>query len=329
MDEYNTTSLLSSRDEYVSRFVNLLTPHLIDGIKSIFKESVDICNKQKEPKKYLMTFQNYISRCKKWNAESIERERKRIVEKSGCVYLEDFIACVHIIQLKLLTSVRVGQKQKKIDIAIPKIDDFIGKCYTNISKKLYPAVYLFEIGIDPLTMQKNKREFETMVKESIINTIRDNIPIEPILRAYIDETVEDEYVEEVNEEIVNEKIDQDALNKLVENKTIEKEQLKRQQEDIERLKNEKERELRNNELNEQEQQMLSSSKEFNGMNDDDNSQENISISDASSVLSDLSYDYIDNSEINEEDNTDDDSIPKLKIFDNDVNNNIELEIEEL
>ena len=75
MDEYNTTSLLSSRDEYVSRFVNLLTPHLIDGIKSIFKESVDICNKQKEPKKYLMTFQNYISRCKKWNAESIERER--------------------------------------------------------------------------------------------------------------------------------------------------------------------------------------------------------------------------------------------------------------
>ena len=75
--------------------------------------------------------------------------------------------------------------------------------------------------------------------------------------------------------------------------------------------------------------MLSSSKEFNGMNDDDNSQENISISDASSVLSDLSYDYIDNSEINEEDNTDDDSIPKLKIFDNDVNNNIELEIEEL
>ena len=58
-------------------------------------------------------------------------------------------------------------------------------------------------------------------------------------------------------------------------------------------------------------------------------QENISISDASSVLSDLSYDYIDNSEINEEDNTDDDSIPKLKIFDNDVNNNIELEIEEL
>ena len=114
-----------------------------------------------------------------------------------------------------------------------------------------------------------------------------------------------------------------------ENKTIEKEQLKRQQEDIERLKNEKERELRNNELNEQEQQMLSSSKEFNGMNDDDNSQENISISDASSVLSDLSYDYIDNSEINEEDNTDDDSIPKLKIFDNDVNNNIELEIEEL
>ena len=43
----------------------------------------------------------------------IEEEKKRIIENSGCGYLEDLITCVHIIQLKALTCVRVGQKQKK------------------------------------------------------------------------------------------------------------------------------------------------------------------------------------------------------------------------
>ena len=44
---------------------------------------------------------------------------KKIVEESNCPYLED-IPRVHITQLKILTSIRVSQKQKKIDLDIPK-----------------------------------------------------------------------------------------------------------------------------------------------------------------------------------------------------------------
>ena len=40
---------------------------------------------------------------------------ERIIERSGCNYLEDLITCVHIIQLKVLTSIRVGNKQKKLN----------------------------------------------------------------------------------------------------------------------------------------------------------------------------------------------------------------------
>ena len=43
----------------------------------------------------------------------LKKRRKRIVENSGCGYLEDLITCVHIVQLKALTCVRVGQKQKE------------------------------------------------------------------------------------------------------------------------------------------------------------------------------------------------------------------------
>jgi hypothetical protein len=96
---------------------------------------------------------------------------------------------------------RVGQKQKKIDINIPKLNDFIHKSYINVARKIYKNVYLFEINIPPLLSQKNNRELEIIVQECILNSVRDSIPIESILRAYMDETIEEDVVEEIKEQI--------------------------------------------------------------------------------------------------------------------------------
>ena len=204
MDDFNVSALHESKNEWCARLVTLLTPLIIDGYKSILEEAIKLCIENNENDKYLMTFQNLISRIPKWNAQIIETERKRICEKSGCNYLEDLVTCVHIIQLKVLTAMRVGQKQKKIDINVTKLDDFIHKTYVNVARKVYKNVYLFEVGIQPLQIQKNHRELEIIVQECILNTVRESIPVETILKAYLDETVEEDVVEEVKEEIINE-----------------------------------------------------------------------------------------------------------------------------
>jgi hypothetical protein len=107
---------------------------------------------------------------------------------------------------------RVGQKQKKIDIVIPKLDDFIHKVYINVARKVYKNVYLFEINIQPLQVQKNYRELEIIVQECILNTLRENIPVEAILKAYMDESVEEDVTEEIKEEITHEPIIQPLEN---------------------------------------------------------------------------------------------------------------------
>ena len=190
MDDYSIASLNESKNEWCIRLVNILTYHIIDGFKSIFSEAWKICKDDDEMEKYLMTFQNLLSKIPEWNETIIETERSRIIEKSNCNYIEDLLTCVHIIQLKALTCVRVSSQQKKIDLEIPKLDSFIHKVYISIARKLYINIYLFERNIPPLEMQKRNREFELIVKESIMNTVRDNIPIDNILRAYIDETEE-------------------------------------------------------------------------------------------------------------------------------------------
>jgi hypothetical protein len=208
MDDFNVSALHESKNEWGSRLVTILTPLIIDGYKSILDESIKLCKDNGENDKYLMTFQNLISRIPKWNAQIIETERKRICEKSGCTYLEELVSCVHIIQLKTLTAMRVGQKQKKIDINIPKLDDFIHKAYINVARKVYKNVYLFQLNVEPLQVQKNYRELEIIVQECILNTLRESIPVEAILKAYMDETVEEDVVEEVSEQIIEEPIKQ-------------------------------------------------------------------------------------------------------------------------
>ena len=203
MDDFVLSNLNESRNEWCARLVSTLTPLIIGGTRSIFNESWKLCVENDESNKYLMTFQNLLSRVPKWNNEIIEEERKRIIERSGCNYLEDLITCVHIIQLKVLTCVRVGNKQKKIDISIPKLDSFIHKVYINVARKVYSNVYLFDKNVSPLQGQKNNRELENMVQESILISIRESIPTEAIIRAYMDESVEQEeevIIEDVEEE---------------------------------------------------------------------------------------------------------------------------------
>jgi len=192
MDDFVLSNLQESRNEWCSRLVSIFTPLVIEGVRSIFNESWKLCIENDEAGKYLMTFQSLISRVPKWNANIIEEERKRIVERSGCNYLDDLITCVHIIQLKVLTCVRVGNKQKKIDINTPNLDSFIHKVYINVARRCYTNVYLFEKNISPLLIQRNGRELELIVQECILNTIRDSIPTEAIIRAYMDEAVEQE-----------------------------------------------------------------------------------------------------------------------------------------
>lgn len=204
MDDFNVSTLHESRNEWAARLITILTPVIIDGYKSILDEAIKLCKDNNENDKYLMTFQNFISRIPKWNPNIIESEKKRICEKSGCAYLEDLVTCVHIIQLKILTVMRVGQKQKKIDINIPKLDDFIHKVYINVARKLYRNVYLFEVNITPLQIQKHNRELEIIIQECILNTLRESIPVEAILKAYMDETVEEDVIEDIKEEIITE-----------------------------------------------------------------------------------------------------------------------------
>lgn len=245
MDDFNLSTIIESKNEWCARLTNTLTPCVIEGLRSIFTEAYDVCLENSEETKYLMTFQNFLNNIPKWSAEIVENEKQRIITSSACNYLEDLITCVHITQLKSLTSTRVGLKQKKINIDIPDLHKFIHKTYINVARKVYVNIYLFEKNIKPLQVQKNNRELELLIKECILNTIRESIPIEHILQMYLDETLETDVEVEEKKEVIT---DKEALEK--QKKAKEKKELEKiKQETAEKLREESKVNLKNTILN--------------------------------------------------------------------------------
>ena len=190
MDDFTISNLSDSRNEYSTLLINKIMPCVLQGFFSIFNEAKQLCKNNDEDDKYLMTFQNLLVRIPKWSQEMVEKETARIIEKTECSYLEDLLTCVHITYLKILSNIRVGDKQKKIDMDIPELTTFIHKVYIQCARNIYMNVYLFENKVE-LEYQKNLRELQLIIQDSILGTIRESMPVEHILRAYLDETVEE------------------------------------------------------------------------------------------------------------------------------------------
>ena len=214
MDDYTLPSLTQSKNLWCMTLLNILTPCLSQGFKSICDEAQKVCRASRDNDKYLLTFQTFLSRIPKWNQNIIDNEVSRIIEKSKCSYIEELISCVHIVHLKALTCIRVGKRQKQIDIDVPNLSQFIHKTYIRTARKLYNNVYLYEDDIPPLEVQRNSNEVENIIKASILETINESIPVESILRAYLEKGEEEEDILDNEDKMPNDKMPNDKVDNM-------------------------------------------------------------------------------------------------------------------
>ena len=254
MDDYTLPNIIDTKNELCAELMYTLTPCFIEGLRSIFNEAYSVCVENDELSKYLMTFQNFLNNIPKWSSEIVENEKQRIITSSACNYLEDLITCVYINRLKLLTTSRVGLQQKKINIDIPDLNKFIHKAYINIARKVYVNIYLFEKDIKPLQVQKNNRELEVLIKECILNTIRESIPVEQILRMYLDETQETDVIVEEKREIVPDK------------EAIEKNKKEKEKKELEKIKRETQEALKRESKANLTKSIINANKDLNSEN---------------------------------------------------------------
>ena len=206
MDD-NITVLVDAKMEYTKQLTTILVPYIFEGIKSIYETSKGVCNMNKDVN-ILMRFQEQLSQIPKWNQEIIDEEYNRIVENSGCDWLDELVTAVFLSHTKILTSIKSNKKKNKINLKIPKIDHFIHKCYIESAREVWKNPYLFSDRYKQCDYQRNIRDCNTIISESIEETIRKLLPVKSILKEYLGDNGDD------NDNFVPEQY-RDNLRKLV------------------------------------------------------------------------------------------------------------------
>jgi len=192
MDDFSVPVLVDAKAEYTKQIIDILKPHLYDGIRSIYKDSVELCEEHNQNDKILITFQNLLSNVPKWSQEIITNEYERIVHNSGCDWLEDLLTAVFISHTKILTAIRIGKQHKKINLKVPKIDHFIHRVYIQMAREFWKTPFLFDETISTTEYQRNMKYCEDIIINCIQETIRQQLPVKHILKEYLGQDLEED-----------------------------------------------------------------------------------------------------------------------------------------
>lgn len=186
-----------AKGEYTRQLCQYLAPSL----QKYFLELMDLAKeREKEPKKHLVSFQTLLEAISEWNVDKVQRETQAIAIGTQCDYLEELLTAVFIAHTKVLSAIRLTNRQKKLQITIPKLEHFLHRTLTECARLLWSNTYLFASTGTSLERQKNMRQIETLITEGILQGVRTMLPVKSILREYLTTESDTEAEEEDEEE---------------------------------------------------------------------------------------------------------------------------------
>ena len=199
MEDYNNPVFAQAKIEYTKQLQDVLMNPIYEGLQSIYSDSKKEYSNYTEVPMYQI-FRKKIENVPKWNTDMIDVEVDRIMRVSKCDWLEDLITAVFISHTKILASIG-NQRTKKINLTIPKMTNFIHKCYINTARELWKNPYLFDENVSSSEYQRNIKSIESLIKENIDQTIRKLLPVKDILRDHLENTdMQNPNIEEETEE---------------------------------------------------------------------------------------------------------------------------------
>jgi hypothetical protein len=199
------TPELSVYSEAKAEYTRQLSVYLVPTLESYFLDLLQTAKEQSpSPQKALWQFQNLLQSIPDWNQDKVIRETEKIQTDCKCDYLEELLTAVFIAHTKVLSAIRLTTKQNKLQITIPKLDHFLHRVLSECARSLWTNAYLFA-DTSSIEKQKNLRQVEVLIKESILQAIRGLLPVKKILREYLHND-DDEETKPVEKQLEDEEL---------------------------------------------------------------------------------------------------------------------------
>lgn len=180
-----------AKGEYTRQLCQYLTP----ALQKYFLDLLGIAKEREtDAKKHLVAFQTLLEGISEWNVDKVQRETQALAMSTQCDYLEELLTAVFIAHTKVLSAIRLTNRQKKLQITIPKLEHFLHRTMTECARLLWSNTFLFATTGASLERQKNMRQIEALITEGVLQGVRGMLPVKSILREYLaaDESEEEE-----------------------------------------------------------------------------------------------------------------------------------------
>ena len=229
MDDFNNPVFAQTKIEYTKQLTDVLTLPMYEGLQSIYEESKRDYANNTDVSIHIL-FRKRIENVPKWNTDMIEDEVDRIMRASNCDWLDDLITAVFISHTRVLASIG-SNRTKKINLTIPKITNFIHKCYINTARELWKNPYLLDENVSSGEYQKNIKYIEELIKENVEHTIRKLLPVKNILREHLDNNDMSEDIIKKEEDNKQKDIQKMLMDELIELRKKDRERFTLNEED--------------------------------------------------------------------------------------------------
>jgi chemotaxis protein histidine kinase CheA len=254
MDSYDSTASVyaEAKGEYTKQLTLFIVPTFHRFFMNCLKQASD---EEANQKRQLWKFQELLSQVPEWNVDKVQREVQKCISEIQCDYLEELVTAVFIAHTKVLTAIRLGNKNKRVQITIPKLDHFLHRALSECSRLLWSSAYLFHNELSPIEKQKNHRQIEALLHDGIGQAIRGLLPVKNILKDYLaepegdaedeeekEEEKEDEVKEEAKEEVKIEVKEEEAKEEEAKTEEVKTEEAKEEEAKTEEAKTEEAKE---------------------------------------------------------------------------------------
>jgi hypothetical protein len=184
--------MIETKNEYTTHLINILTPLIFEGLRSVYKQSLEVSKNDD----VLKIFQSFLKAIPKWNQSLIDKESNRIINSSQSYgWLNDLIKATLKSNLIILMYNPTNKIQNKVNQSLYKnikTSDFIHKIYIECAREIWNNPYLFFHNYPPIEIKRNQRDCMCIIKDCIKEALRKLLPVKHILEFYLGDDYEDD-----------------------------------------------------------------------------------------------------------------------------------------
>ena len=179
-EEKTSANHMESSQKYTKMLCSKMCPVMVNIFVEMYKEAINRSGGRRDYTVKL--FIVLLEEVENWNNTIIAQHAREF--ESRCSYFSDLLAAVFICYVNILARAirKKSDDGKKLDVQLPSNSDFIHRCLTNAAELFRSRVTFFREENEHTRYEK----IYDVCCMAVEKTLDDLVPIQHILRTYID-----------------------------------------------------------------------------------------------------------------------------------------------